>query len=133
MKVYCDTNVFLDFMDDRYDKIRPLGDFAFGMFQRGWDCLFYLVFSEWNYEELRKFKSEEEIKELLGYFEEKKKLIRVKYSQEEKRAAMQTSSHWQDELHMIIALRENCEKFVTRNVSDFSSSSKIGIFHPENI
>ncbi len=133
MKIYCDTNVFLDFMDDRYDKLRPLGDFAFMLFKRGWECLFHLVFSDWNYEELRKFKSEEEINELLSYFENKKKLIRVSYTEKEKRDAMNKSSHWQDELHMIIALREDCDSFVTRNVNDFSFSSRIDIRCPENI
>lgn len=133
LKIYCDTNVFLDFLNNRSDHLRPLGLFAFEFFSRGWGCSFHLVVSEWNIEELRNYASEDSINELLGYFEEKQKLIRVGYTAQEKTAAMAQSSHWQDALHLIIATREKCDKLVTRNVSDFPSSSTIDICYPENV
>tara|TARA_Y100000310_G_C20123847_1_gene552718 strand:+ start:141 stop:398 length:258 start_codon:yes stop_codon:yes gene_type:complete len=45
MKVYCDTNIFLDFFDDRNDHIRPLGEFTFQIFKRAINCEFHIVFS----------------------------------------------------------------------------------------
>ena len=133
MKVYVDTNIFVDHLQKRSDKIRPLSCFAFECFSRGWNCAFKLVFSSWNRKELKGKVDEKELEELLTYFREKDKLIEVNYSPEDMRKAKE-NSNWPDHLHMIIATKNNCDKLVTRDWKDFSVfSSKIDIVYPENI
>ena len=133
MKVYVDTNIFIDHLEKRRDKIRPLGFFAFECFSRGWNCAFKLVYSSWVKKELKGKVNEGELKELLGYFKEENKLIEVNYSPEDMKEARK-HEHWDDALHAIIAIKNGCEKLITRNVNHFAAfSSKIDIVYPENI
>ncbi|MGV8171657.1 MAG: type II toxin-antitoxin system VapC family toxin [Candidatus Woesearchaeota archaeon] len=134
LKIYCDTNVFLDYLDNRSDRLRPLGLFAFEFFSRGWDCLFQLVVSDWTLTELRKYSSQKDIDELLGYFKEKNKLFVANCSPRDFDEAKKMSSHWQDALHFLMAKKMNCDKLVTRDKEGFSAfSSKIDICYPESV
>jgi len=135
LKVYCDTNVFLDYLEDRKDYLRPLGHLAFDFFARGWNCLYKLVVSDWVIEEFIKHVSKERLdNELLDYFREKNKLIHVSYTDAEVTKAKRISKNWRDALHAIIASREKCDCLITRNQDDFAEfSSMIDIAYPESI
>ncbi|MFA5792223.1 MAG: hypothetical protein WC884_04305 [Candidatus Paceibacterota bacterium] len=118
-------------LNNRSDSLRPIGLFAFHFFQKGWNCAFHLVISDWTLTELKKYASEADISELLGYFKERDKLIIITCSPQDI-ALAKKSLHWQDALHTIIAERSGCAILVTRNVADFSSS-KVDIARPESI
>jgi len=61
MKIYFDTNVYLDFLEDRSDSLKPLGELAHQAFLRGLDCEYFIVISDLVIEELRKRVSAEDI------------------------------------------------------------------------
>ncbi|MFT4311045.1 MAG: type II toxin-antitoxin system VapC family toxin [Candidatus Woesearchaeota archaeon] len=131
MKVYVDTCIYLDYIQKRNDKLRPLGDFAFEFFSRGWNCKFKLVFSNLNLEELEFNLSNKEYEEILEEFKSLGKLIEVKYSEEEFQESRK-DTHKNDKLHTLIAEREGCKYLVTRNISDFNSST-LEIVYPEYV
>jgi hypothetical protein len=46
--IYVDTNIFLDWWFDRADNLRPLGDFAFRLFQQAVSCRFDVLVSDYT-------------------------------------------------------------------------------------
>src|SRR3990167_2547283 len=64
LKVYCDANIFIDYFGKRTDGLRPLDEFAWAFFSKGWNCAFHLIVSDWLITELRKHLREEKIKEV---------------------------------------------------------------------
>lgn len=132
-KLYCDTNVFVDYHNNGSDSLRPLGYFAFECFFRGWNCSFELVVSSWVRKEALNYISADQFEEILDEFRSVGKLHEVTYSDEEF-VASRSYEHKNDALHALIALREGCDGIVTRNVDDFALfSDKIDILYPENV
>lgn len=43
MKVFVDTNIFIDYYLDRKDNFLPLGEFAFQFFKRAIECEFFIL------------------------------------------------------------------------------------------
>ena len=43
--IYLDTNIYLDYFENRTDKLKPLGEFAFRIIKRAIDCEFKIVIS----------------------------------------------------------------------------------------
>ncbi|MFH1234549.1 MAG: PIN domain-containing protein [Candidatus Diapherotrites archaeon] len=43
MRVFVDTNIFLDYYFDRKDSIKPLGEFAFNFFRDALKCKFSIL------------------------------------------------------------------------------------------
>lgn len=133
-KVYSDVNIFKDYFDDRTDKIRPLKDFAFNFFSRGWNCEFKLIISDWLLNELRRHLKEEQIKDILDRFKEKNKLIYVKEEKGDRDKAMKISSHWQDPLHAILANKAGADYLATRDIKGYVGCEKlVKIVFPEFI
>ena len=120
VKVYCDANIFIDYFDDRSDTLRPLKDFAFEFFSRGWNCNFSLVISDWLETELLRHLKKEQINQIFNNFKEKDKLIMVKEERGDREKAKKISSHWQDPLHAILAKKAGADFLATRNIKDFS-------------
>ena len=134
LRVYCDTNIFLDIIGNRRDPLRPLGDLAFDFLSRGWNCLFKIVVSDLVIEEIEKYANKKDLFLLLERFKDKNKLIRVGYQASEVKKAKALSKNWTDALHFIIAERERCDYLVTRNVNDFSTfQGNVDIVYPENV
>ena len=108
-KVYCDTNIFIDFFDKRTDRLRPLNQFAFQFFSKGWNCAFSLVVSDWLLEELRRHLKEEQIQEIFEMFKSKNKLIFIKEEQGDRIKAYELSNHWDDALHAVLARKAGAD------------------------
>lgn len=118
MKLYVDTNVWLDHLENRSDRIRPLGEFAFSLFKRALECEHELVISDFALEELSRFTSIDSVQQIFWLFKKSKKLVVVKALSEDKVMARHRSN-FPDALHAIIARREQCDYIVTRNIEDF--------------
>ncbi|MBU1202226.1 MAG: type II toxin-antitoxin system VapC family toxin [Nanoarchaeota archaeon] len=102
MKIYFDTNVYIDFLENRADKFRPLGELAFQSFQRGINCEFHIVISELVVKELSKSGvSKEKIKKLINWFGEKIILVENLKNDfsEAKKAMKKYKIHFEDALH----------------------------------
>ncbi|MBW3006256.1 PIN domain-containing protein, partial [Candidatus Woesearchaeota archaeon] len=121
LKVYCDTNIFIDYLDEREDNIRPLQEFAFIFFSRGWNCAFKLIISDWLLDELRRHLTEEQINRVLNNFKEKDKLIFIKEALGDRQKARNISKHWDDALHAILANKANADYLATRNLKHYEN------------
>ena len=134
IKVYCDANIFMDYFNEREDYLRPLSNFAFEFFSKGWKCAFKLVVSDWLLFELRKYLKEEQIEEIFGEYRRKDKLIIVKEDSLDRQNAKNISEHWQDALHAILAKKANADFLATRNIKDFDGCENlVKIVLPEMI
>lgn len=133
-RIYLDSNVYLDYFGDRKDNMRPLGEFAFKVFQRTLECEFIVVLSDWVLEELEnKSYSKIQLETLLSELKKAGKLISTKRTEEDIRKAKRFTNQ-EDALHSIIAARNNCIYLVTRNLEDFLEfSDLIKPILPENI
>lgn len=125
LKIYCDTNIFMDYADERVDRLRPLKDFAFEFFSKGWKCAYKLIISDWLLIELRKHLKEEQIQEILKEFKEKDKLIFVKEEGGDREKAKRISKHPDDALHAILANRACADYLTTRNIRDYAGCENL--------
>ena len=133
MKVYCDANIFIDYLDERTDKIRPLKDLAFEFFSRGWNCNFELIISDWLLTELRNHLEEENIQEILNRFRKKNKIIEINEEPEDKKEAYM-HKHPDDARHAILARKAKADFLATRNIKDYEGcEGYVDIVLPEFI
>ena len=134
LKVYCDANIFIDYFDERSDKLRPLKDFAFEFFSKGWNCSFNLIVSDWLLSELKRYLEDKQIDEVLDKFKRNNKLIFVKEEAGYRDEARKISEHWQDSLHAILASKAQADYLATRNIKDFSGCEElVKVVFPEFI
>lgn len=130
-KLYIDTNVYLDYLLGRKDRLRPIGEFAFELLRRAVNCEFEILISDVVLDELRNNTSEEKINRLLQML--KRKLIPVKKDNDAVLQAQKISkTDFWDALHYVIAKREGAEIIVTRNVQHFGFSD-LEVKFPENL
>jgi len=123
--LYVDTNIYLDMIEQRSDKLRPLGDFAFNFFADGWNCKFKLVISQHLIDELKRNVSDKrKYEEIFDIFDKKKKLIFVKEEVEDRKTAKKHKEE-NDALHAILAKRAGVTYLVTRNSEDYSDCQSI--------
>ncbi len=139
MKIYLDTCIYLDYLMDRKDNLRPLGEFAFQLLKRTFECEFEIIISDWVIKEINKQIDDNILFfELIDKLENLNKLIKVsKSTAVEKKAKILTEkykTHLADALHIILAEQAEAEFLVTINVKDFHSKYKrLKIVFPENI
>lgn len=131
-KIYVDTNIFLDALQDRTSKTgRDLGTPAMSVFSQAKHGRFKIIVSDWTLEELYKHADKEAAKKLLS--ELKGQIIRCSYSEEQKQEAKDNSNHWEDYLHGIIAKEQGADCIVTRNIKDFRTLSGLKVKLPGHI
>ena len=109
MKIYIDTNVYLDWCFNR-DK----GFYVEQILTRAVGCEFHIVISDLLLRELRKFVKNPDA--LLKPLEEK--CLYVESTKTDVRLARSKSIHFPDSLHLVLAEREQCDYLIT-NDGDF--------------
>ncbi len=121
--IYIDTNVYIDYFEDRRDKFRPLGEFAYQIFQRTLSCEFSIVFSGLLLKEILNHTKEQQLSALLHELKEKNKILETKATFEDKvktrQIVKEKRTSFNDTLHAVIAQRMDAEFLVTRNIQDF--------------
>ena len=134
LKIYVDTNVYMDLFECRKDKFRDFGEFALNVFRKVREGHYCLVISDWVLEEFKKFRDPKEIERLLSGLE-KEHLIRITTTPDDKKEARRLSSNnFPDALHVVLAKKANCFYLVTRNVKDFAEfQDYVEIKIPEEI
>ncbi len=124
---------------DRKDKMRPLGEFAFQLLKRTFECEFEIIISDWVIKEINKQIDDKLLfLELINKLENLNKLIKVSKSTAVEKEALvlveKSKTHLADALNIILAERAEAEYLVTRNVKDFPSRyGKLKIVFPDNI
>lgn len=136
--IYIDTNVYLDYFEERSYGLRPANEFAFSLLQRTISCEFELVFSDHLLKELIKHIPEERILDLLELLKAKDKLIKINTSYKIRALASEISKsksiHYADALHYAIALIANAEAIVTNDKKFLDiTSEELKILLPNEI
>ncbi len=131
-RIYVDTNVFIDFFEDRNDGLRPLGELASQLFQRAFGCEFRIITSSLVLKELKDNNHLDDYTEFVRQNKKFNKFEFVNIANSDKAAASKgKNSHYQDRLHYILAEKANAELFITRNWKDFCGLGKIPVLLPE--
>lgn len=134
LKIYVDTNVYMDLFGGRKDKFRDLGEFALNIFRKVREGHYCLVISDWVIDEFKQFRDPKEIDGLLEDLK-KEHLVKITTTPEDKQKARELSwSNFPDALHVILAKKADCLYLVTRNIQDFAEFQKyIEIVMPEEL
>ncbi|MDA3856540.1 MAG: PIN domain-containing protein [Candidatus Woesearchaeota archaeon] len=133
-KLYIDTNVIIDAIEERKNKFgKKIGNPASDLFFAAATCKHYIVISDWTLNELYGLGKIDSIKMLFELT--KLKIIKSKYTQEEKQEAKTKSDTDSDDaLHIIIAEREDVDFIITRNIVHFKEiGTNIPIKKPEEL
>ncbi|MFH0797950.1 MAG: type II toxin-antitoxin system VapC family toxin [Candidatus Woesearchaeota archaeon] len=133
MKIYLDTNIYIDLFEDRTSNFKPLGEFAHQILKRTFSCEFKIIASPLILDELKNNKHLEHGTDLLADLEKANKLEFVNISYNDKKTASmpKEGSHYADRLHYIIAEKANADFFITGNWRDFYGLGKIQVLQSE--
>jgi predicted nucleic acid-binding protein len=137
-RLYLDANIYLDYWENRSDKMRPLGEFAFILFKRTFSSEFEILFSDWLAKELDKNDlTQKKLSSLMNKLERLNKISRIKTTPKDVMKARQISkkigTHWEDCLHAVLAENGKAKYLVTRNLPDFKNLFFIKTILPEQL
>jgi predicted nucleic acid-binding protein len=109
--IYVDTNVFLDYLQQRSSKYLDYQGFAVNLFNRTLSCEFTLLVSDITLFEIKKVISlpESFLKDILH------KVKFVNTVSKHKQKSKEISIHFPDNLHCAIALIEGCHLIVSND------------------
>lgn len=117
LKIYVDTNVYLDLFKGRTAKFMDLGDFAGNLFIKIREKEYQLVISDWVFEEFCKYENKKYLQKLISDFTEVIMIERT--SEDEKKARKLSQTNFPDALHVVLAKKGEAVYLVTRNIQDF--------------
>jgi predicted nucleic acid-binding protein len=131
MKFYLDTNIWLDYFENRSDGLRPLGEFAFQFLK---DCVKFnckICYSDFTLFELKNKINEKEFIEALEFI--KRNLIFIKSTKQDwveaQKLSKKANLHSADALHLVLAKKNDCT-LITRD-KHFDSIDLIEVKRPE--
>ncbi len=112
MKLYLDTNVYLDFfLDRRKDK------HAFRIFKKAFGCKFQIIISDHIFKELIHYVEPGNVK---MFFETlRPKIIKVSTEEQDIYMAKNIYTHYSDALHIMLAGKAGADYIITSNVKDY--------------
>ncbi|MFH1586568.1 MAG: PIN domain-containing protein [Candidatus Diapherotrites archaeon] len=121
--IYLDTNIWIDFWENRSDGLRPLGEFAFNVLKRAYNCEFKVVVSSILMAELKFNYGAETVMEMLKDLRRSKKHIYIYADKEHNKSALEYSKKtgigFNDCLHAVLAKARGCDCLVTQNMKHF--------------
>lgn len=134
--IYIDTNVYVDYFENRSYGLRPASEFAFIIIQRAISCEFNIVISTLLVKELEKRISQDEINRLFSQLREFNKIIDAKITYEVKKLAEELTRsgkiHYADAIHYALAFHAKAEAIITNDRAFRNlSNSKLEILLPE--
>ncbi len=132
-KLYLDTNIYLDYFENRHDNIRPLGFFAYNLIRRCIEGEVKLIMSDWVIEEFGKIGDAYKINDLIRTLKKHGSLLMVRTNSQDLSKSRKYKNK-PDTLHAILAIKTCADYFVTRNIKNFPNfQNSINIVLPENI
>ncbi|MFH1510379.1 MAG: hypothetical protein ABIF10_01705 [Candidatus Woesearchaeota archaeon] len=132
--LYIDTNILIYGVEESRNLYgKDLSNSATRLFAEVIGCKYRIILSSWTMTELLNKRRLEDSKMLFTLLQ--KKIIKVFHTEEELLKAKENNpSHFQDELHGMLALRANADYIVTRNVDDFINFiDRIKVVKPEHL
>lgn len=134
-KFYLDTCIWRDYFEDRKDRFRPLGEWAFRLIKSIIENEDEIVYSELIIEELKEYYSEEDINQVFSIVPPSL-LVKIQESAEDTEKAMHISKRQKiprkDALHAILA-EKSSSTLVTRDKHFWEISDQIDIRKPEDL
>jgi len=119
MLIYLDTNIYLDYLENRSDRLRPLGEIAFQLIKRALQCEFKIIISDIVLRELNKYAKKDKINLILEPLKKKRKIISIESNINNRRAAAKLQKECQipffDALHYVLAISNDAEFLVTND------------------
>jgi len=107
MKFYFDTAIWIDMHENRTDRFRPLGEWAFELLRKIREERHTVVYSEITIRELLTHYSTKEIEEMLGGDFLEKISISESQAKEAREISRSLGIPWGDCLHAILAKDNN--------------------------
>jgi len=112
MKIYVDTNIYLDYLLKRKNKFgKDLSKSAFNLFKRTIACEFHILILHHLIRELRGIIELNDLTMLINFL--KKKIIKINDESKGKG----------DELHAYLAKKHGADIIITRNIKHFKDFS----------
>jgi predicted nucleic acid-binding protein len=134
-KYYIDSCIWRDYFENRSDKFRPLGEWAFTLLKKIIQDNNLIIYSDLVEEELQITYSEKEIKNIFSIIPNKI-LIKVETSAKQLKEAIKLSKEFniptKDALHVILA-RDNNSILITRDKHFYEIEKQITIRKPEEL
>lgn len=135
MKYYLDTCIWIDYLENRYDKFKPLGDWALELINKIIRDNSSFIFSDHVIKELENKYSKNELKKFLEFIP-KQLIINTKTTKNQAKEAYNLKIKFNipfgDALHTILA-RDNQAKLVTRDKHFIELKNIVEIKKPEEL
>jgi len=135
-RYYVDACIWRDFHENREDKFRPLGEWAFNLFRMIKDIKATVLYSDIIVDELSKDFNREQIKGIFKIVSEVKLLEKVKLRKEQFQEAAKLKRErdvpFGDCLHAIIA-RDNNSIMITRDAHFEELQDVVEVKKPEDL
>jgi len=135
MKYYLDTCIWIDYLENRYDKFKPLGDWALELINKIIRDNSSFIFSDHVIKELENKYSKNELKKFLEFIP-KQLIINTKTTKNQAKEAytlkIKFNIPFGDALHTILA-RDNQAKLVTRDKHFIELKNIVEIKKPEEL
>ena len=123
--IYIDTNVYLDLIENRTDRFRPLGEIAGQLIQRALDCEFTIIISSVVVDEIKYNGYYKDFLVLFNDLKDKNKIIYTEETYKDRVYADELKNlrrtPFKDTCHTVIAARMKAEVLITRNLKDFQN------------
>ena len=136
MKIYLDTNIYIDYWDDRKDARLPLGEFAHTLLKRTLSCEFTIVYSDLVVNELSRHCALTDGEVFQYFFKEleqngKLKFIRGYSREVAEQLANMHNVPLADAIHILLAKQSN-SLLVSRD-KHFLSIETLRVCRPEDL
>ena len=125
--IYLDTNIWLDYIQERKGKYLDLQDFACRILNRTLSCEFNILVSDIVLFELRKVCSTTFLHDF------KKKLVFCRTQECHKQLARSIDIHYPDNVHVAIAITQNCAMIVSNDLEMQSLHVSIPIISSQDL
>lgn len=136
IRYYIDSSVWRDLHEDRSDRFRPLGEWAFELFRMIRETRGIVLYSSLVIKELLKDFNEDEIDNIFEIVSKKHLLKKVKITNEQRQEAAKACKGLEvpfgDYLHAILA-RDNNAIMVTRDKHFWELQHIVEISKPEDL
>jgi len=134
-KYYLDSCIWRDYFENREDRFRPLGDWAFSLIKSIIQDNNVIIYSDLVEEELNEEFSEEKVKNIISIVP-KENILKVNSSAEQLKEAIKFSKQLKipvnDALHAILA-RDNNATLVSRDKHFYELQKQVRIKKPEDL
>lgn len=137
-RLYLDTDILLDYLLDRKDKMRPLGEFAFQLLKRTLSCEFVITISDFVIRELDNTKPNWRDYNMFPELYALGKITLAEldsvYLKEAERINKEYDVPWFDSIHYVLAKKSGCILVTQdKHFDELKKQNEVMIAKPEEL